>query len=62
MLSAVGYDAEAKELIAVFQSGGTWRYREVPKAIYDGLLEASSKGSYMHAHVLNVFADYRVSR
>ncbi|MCE9565509.1 MAG: KTSC domain-containing protein [Planctomycetes bacterium] len=62
MLSAIGYDAEAKELVAVFRSGGTWRYRGVPQETYEGLLVASSKGSYMHAHVLNVFEDYRVSR
>jgi hypothetical protein len=31
MLLAVGYDAAAKELEAVFSSGAVWRYRGVPR-------------------------------
>ncbi len=60
MLSAVGYDADSQELVAVFRTGGTWRYRGVPRQVYDDLLAASSKGTYMHAHILGVYADYRV--
>ena len=44
MLLAVGYDAKAKELEAVFSSGAVWRYRNVPRTVYRELLQSDSKG------------------
>ncbi|HYH66344.1 MAG TPA: KTSC domain-containing protein [Urbifossiella sp.] len=62
MLLAVGYDATAKELEAVFSSGAVWRYKGVPRKVYRELLAAESKGSYMRECVIGVYADYRVRR
>ena len=62
MLRAVGYDAAARELEAVFASGAVWRYREVPRKVYRELLAAESQGSYMRACVIGVYADYRLRR
>lgn len=62
MLLAVGYDAAARELEAVFSSGAVWRYRNVPRRVYRELLAASSKGSYMRDCVVGVYPDYRLRR
>lgn len=61
MLHAVGYDADAGELEAVFASGQVWRYRGVPREVYEELLAADSKGRYMNDNVIDVYPDYRVS-
>lgn len=62
MLLAVGYDATAKELEAVFSSGAVWRYCDVPRKIYRELLTADSKGSYMQECVIGVYPEYRLRR
>ena len=62
MLLAVGYDAAAKELEAVFSSGAVWRYCDVPRKVYRELLAADSKGSDMQSHVLGVYPEYRLRR
>ena len=54
-LSAVGYDADAQVLYISFHSGGLYRYFDVPEAVYQGLLSASSKGRFFHAHIRNVY-------
>jgi hypothetical protein len=51
----VKYDDEARELDITFTSGKTYRYREVPLQIYDGLLEAESKGEFVNDNIKDVF-------
>ena len=62
MLHAVGYDADARELEVIYNSGAIWRYRGVPRRVYRELLTAPSKGQFMHAEVLEVYEEYPVSR
>lgn len=54
MIYAVGYD-EGREWLEVVYFKGVYRYYDVPKAIYEGLLEADSKGSYMHDMILDLY-------
>jgi KTSC domain len=49
-LLAVDYDWSSTLTIA-FHSGGVYEYFHVPPSEYDGLMHASSHGSYFHAHV-----------
>lgn len=46
-LRAVGYDETQQILYVEFKHGGTYRYLGVDKSIYDGLLRADSKGTYL---------------
>jgi hypothetical protein len=55
MIHAVGYDAKTRTLEVVFNSGKTYQYYDVPQGEYDGLLAASSKGSYMRACIIDVY-------
>ena len=62
MIQAVGYDPESAELEVEFHTGQTYRYAGVPRAVYEGLLAAESKGRYMHAHVIDAYPYRQVSR
>jgi hypothetical protein len=61
MLYAVGYDERTRELEVVFNTGGIYRYLDVDKSDYEGLLQARSKGRYMQDNIIGVYEDYKVS-
>jgi hypothetical protein len=44
MLRLVGYDARARVLEVVFNTGGTYQYKEVPATEYERLMSADSIG------------------
>jgi hypothetical protein len=50
-LASVGYDSETQTLRVEFNSGGIYEYYNVPEAEYQGLMNASSKGSYLHQNI-----------
>jgi len=60
MLVAAGYDQKSHSLYAVFRTGETYRYKNVPSFIYELLMSAESKGRFMHKYVLNRFYYERV--
>ena len=62
MIHAVGYDPKSRELEVVFNSGSIYRYQDVPRQEYEGLINSSSKGQYMRANIIDCYSDYRVSR
>ncbi len=59
-LAAVDYDEESRTLFIWFQSGGRYKYFDVPEEIFHGLLNAGSKGKYFHAHIKNTYRYVRV--
>jgi hypothetical protein len=61
MISAVGYDEQQQVLEVVFKPTGVYRYRDVPKEVYQQLLEAGSKGSYMRDLIIDMYPTERVS-
>lgn len=54
-LKSVGYDFIRLNLEIEFHSGGVYRYSNVPSHVFDGLTNASSKGSYFCDHIKNVY-------
>jgi len=54
-LSSVGYDEDNEILEIEFNSGKVYQYYDVPSRIYEGLMNASSHGSYFHSHVKENF-------
>jgi len=48
---SIGYDATSSTLEVEFNSGGVYRYSDVPEAVYAALMRASSKGSYLNDHI-----------
>jgi hypothetical protein len=55
MMTFVKYDDDACELDITFTSGKTYRYLEVPMEIYDGLLDAESKGEFFNDNIKDAF-------
>lgn len=51
----VGYQEDQMELHVVFRDGSHYVYQEVPAEIFDQLLVASSKGSFLNREVKNVY-------
>lgn len=55
MLYAAGYDPKTQTMEVVFNSGGIYRYSDVPPEVYEGLLTSESKGRYMWINVINLY-------
>ncbi len=61
MLVAAGYDRKSHSLLAVFRTGETYRYKNVPLFVFERLMTADSKGKFMHKYILNRFDYERVT-
>ena len=61
MLVAAGYDQKSHSLLAVFRTGETYRYKNVPSFVYERLMSADSIGKFMHKYILNLFYYERVT-
>lgn len=53
-LVAVGYDSSSQTLRIQFHSG-TYDYFNVPAHVYQGLMNAGSKGGYHAVHIKDVY-------
>ena len=60
MIYAFGYDEQQQVLEVVFKRNGVYRYRNVPKEVYEQLLNSSSKGSYMRDLIIDMYPTERV--
>ena len=61
VLSAVGYDAETQTLEVEYSRGGIYQYKDVPLEVFDQLMEATSKGTFINDHVKDSYAFIRLS-
>jgi hypothetical protein len=59
-LEAVGYDAQARTLRILFQSGSTYEYANVPAEVHADLMAASSKNEYFTDNIKYVFSYKKV--
>jgi len=50
-VSRVGYDSETFELEVEFRNGRSYRYQQVPVAVYRLLLQAPSIGEFVNRQV-----------
>lgn len=55
VIHAIGYDAEIQVLEIIFNNGRIYQYRNVPRAVYEGLMAAPSKGNYFQENVRGEF-------
>ena len=58
MVLAVRYDEEARYLDVIFRTGEKYRYLQVPPLEHTGLMNAKSKGHYMHKRILGDRYEY----
>jgi hypothetical protein len=59
-LRSVGYDPTTQTLEIEFRSGGIYQFRGVPESVYRSLMQASSHGTYFHAHIKDRYRDHKV--
>lgn len=54
-IEAIGYEDNTQELHVQFLSGGYYIYHDVPRQIFDDLMSAPSKGSFLNREVKGVY-------
>ena len=51
-IEAIGYEAEARELhVRFLKTGATYVYSEVDELVFQELMQADSKGSYLNRRI-----------
>lgn len=50
-IDAIAYDAGSSTLYVRFNNGTSYSYSGVPESEYNGLISASSHGSYLASHI-----------
>ena len=59
-IEAIGHDDTAQELHVQFLSGGSYIYHGVSREVYDDLMGASSKGSYLNRMIIGTYQHTKV--
>lgn len=57
---SIGYDPISQILEVEFRDNAIYHYFDVPREIYEGLLDAESVGRFLHRHVKGVYDYSRV--
>jgi len=60
-LAAIGYDNDCEQLRLEFRNDAAYQYFSVPVAVYQGLLQAPSKGGFFNRVIRGRFYYCRVS-
>jgi hypothetical protein len=60
-IAAAGYDYDRQTLRVRFIGGATYDYLHVPEDVFEGLLDASSKGRFVNWHIKPSFRCTRLS-
>lgn len=50
-IASIGYDAARRILEIEFLNGSVYQYSNVPESLYNGLMNASSHGSYFDSYI-----------
>ena len=59
-IAEIGYDAATRTLEILFRNGGLYQYFDVPAQEHQALMNASSQGQYLNAHIKGTFRYARV--
>ena len=51
VISAIDYDSDLSILYVKFKSGSLYKYYRVPESVFNGLLNARSKGTYFNFRI-----------
>ena len=55
LIGSVGYDKASQVLQLQYNSGATYRYKNVPQITYDEMMSASSVGAYVMKNIAHKF-------
>lgn len=59
-VASVGYDPKTQTLELEFHSGSVYEYSEVPPEVFQGLMEAPSKGRYFANEIRGQYPSTRL--
>jgi hypothetical protein len=59
-LVSIGYDRAAETLEVEFANGTVYQYYNVGLALYEALMQASSKGQYLNTYIRKAYPYSRV--
>ena len=59
-IRSLGYDQPSQTLEVEFLNGAIYQYYNVPENMYSEMMEASSKGKFLHLYIKNTFPFSRV--
>ena len=59
-IASMGYDPGRSVLEVEFHSGAVYRYYSVPRDVFSGLRQASSKGAFLNRRIRDRFRYARV--
>ena len=57
-VASVGYDEMSATLEVGFNDGSVYQYFGVPLDVYEGIMNASSKGSFLNQYIKNAGYNY----
>jgi hypothetical protein len=60
-VSMIGYDADTQALEVQYNNGGVYQYQGVPQDVFDQLMNAPSKGTFVNQQIKNSYVFVRVS-
>jgi len=55
-IDEVAYDNFTMYLFVKFNSGATYRYEDVPRQVFDRLMESDSKGTFLNINIKKNYA------
>lgn len=59
-IASIGFDEATSTLEVEFHSGAVYQYFDVPLAVYEGFIEAKSKGQYLAQNIKGYFRYVKV--
>jgi len=59
-VASIGYDEGSETLEVEFVDGSIYQYYGVPQNLYEQMIQASSKGRFLHAYIKNAYPYSRV--
>lgn len=59
-IASIGYDEPAQTLEVEFKDGSVYQYYNVQQALYEQLMQAGSKGQFLHYNIKNAYPYSRV--
>ena len=60
-LNAVAYDANESTLLVEFNNGKSYRYLDVPKRVYEGLMSTAAKEQNFNKNIKDQYPFQRLS-
>lgn len=60
-INSIGYDPDTETLEVEFLNGTIYQYFNVPRNMYDQLMQEGSKGRFLNTYIKNAYPYSRVS-